>query len=163
MALAVEPFSLDEVIDDVVSSLTPAASIKEIGIMVLTDGKVPRPLFGDRGRIRQILFNIVGNAVKFTEKGAVTIEYGCYLTDSKREYVRMTVKDTGIGIAHDALPHLFQRFAQLDGSTTRKYGGTGLGLYIVKQLLTMMDGSVDVTSSPGIGSTFTVCFPLRKS
>ena len=112
---------------------------------------------GDSVRVRQILYNLVSNALKFTDQGGVTVTVG-----RRNDALRLTVKDTGIGIAPDKLAHLFQKFEQADASTTRRYGGTGLGLAICRDLAELMGGKITARSTPGEGATFTVCLPLPK-
>ena len=111
-------------------------------------------------RIRQILMNLVGNAIKFTEKGGVDIRVGWRQSSETEAMFTLEVADTGIGIPADKLDAIFEKFTQVDGSMTRNYGGTGLGLTIVKQLSELMGGTVDVESRLGEGSTFRVVLPL---
>ena len=118
------------------------------------DEKVPNLIRGDSVRIRQILGNLLTNAIKFTEKGDVTVSINVLEIDEKRVLLKIRVIDTGIGISEEAQRRLFNSFTQADGSTTRKYGGTGLGLAIVRQLVTMMRGRLGVDSETGKGSTF---------
>jgi signal transduction histidine kinase len=110
----------------------------------------------DIEKARQILVNLLGNAVKFTDRGRVTLRLGKSSTS-----VRIDVVDTGIGIPADELPRLFRPFAQVDTGLTRRHGGTGLGLYISRRLATMLGGHIEVASEPGVGSTFSVVLPLE--
>src|SRR6185437_3134597 len=124
------------------------------------DERVPANVIGDVARLRQVLLNLLGNAVKFTENGGigVIVESG----DCENE-IRIEVRDTGIGISQDDLPRIFHDFEQADGSPTRKYGGTGLGLAISKRIIERMNGCIDVKSTMGAGSTFTVIVPLAAA
>jgi CheY-like chemotaxis protein len=115
---------------------------------------------GDAGRIRQVLTNLIGNAIKFTEGGQVLVGVECENQDAKIAAITVSVEDTGPGISQDKIPALFQKFTQVDGSTTRVYGGTGLGLAICKQLVELMGGAIGVRSRPGEGSTFWFRLPL---
>ena len=120
-----------------------------------SNGDVPNALLGDAGRFRQVLFNILGNALKFTAQGSVRVQ----LSQHGRSCV-ITIQDTGIGIAADDLGKLFQRFSQVDASMTRRFGGTGLGLAICQRLVEAMGGTINVDSIVGQGSTFTIALPL---
>ena len=115
---------------------------------------------GDAGRIRQILLNLVDNAVKFTERGQVVVAVECLQSDAQQARVRITVRDTGPGISDEDRARLFQRFSRLDTSNTRKVGGTGLGLAISQKLAELMGGNLDMHSTPGEGSTFWLELPL---
>src|ERR1035438_6764712 len=115
---------------------------------------MPRHFIGDAGRIRQVVTNLVANAVKFTPGGHVLITVNCESQDVEKALVRIAVEDTGPGIPAEKLDRLFAKFSQVDSSTTRKFGGTGLGLAISKQLVNLMGGHVGVTSQVGEGSTF---------
>ena len=149
------PFMLDEIVDRVVELFFNSASAKRIELLVDIDPEVPRSLTGDPLRLQQILTNLVGNAVKFTEKGGFIL-IGAKASDllDKKVELNMWVKDTGVGISSDYLINLFEPFTQADGSDTRRYEGTGLGLSICKRLVEMMEGRIWVESEPGKGSTF---------
>src|SRR5437763_2242894 len=115
---------------------------------------MPTALIGDSGRLRQMLTNLVGNAIKFTEQGEVAVRIEPIEIQPGSAFIRFEVSDTGIGIPPDKQQHIFEAFAQADGSTTRRFGGTGLGLSIARQLCEMMNGTIELTSDPGRGSTF---------
>lgn len=153
--LASEPFDLRQSIDDVAALLAAEAMTKGLTLHVTHSPALPSTLMGDAVRIRQILTNLVGNAVKFTSKGSVEIATAM-LAASKSGFarVRISVADTGIGIPAEKQGVIFEKFTQVDGSSTRRYGGTGLGLSIVKQLADLMLAQVGVESQLGQGSTF---------
>jgi PAS domain S-box-containing protein len=153
-------FDLQRLIEDTVAPLGPSAFDKGLEFAVLTDENVPRGVCGDPGRLRQVLTNLVGNAIKFTSEGEVTLQLECLHRDSAGSLVRFTVRDTGIGIPANRMDRLFLQFSQLDGSTTRQYGGTGLGLAISKRLVELMGGAIGVESEPGRGSLFWFTLPL---
>ncbi len=158
VVLESQPFELRALIDEALTLLRPRASERGLALTVSVSPTVPLAVMGDPVRWRQVLLNLVGNAVKFTEQGSVTVEVSVVA-----ERLVVTVADTGIGIAPDKLPLLFQRFSQADSSTTRRFGGTGLGLSICRSLIELMGGVVAVESTPGVGSTFTVTLPLREA
>jgi signal transduction histidine kinase/DNA-binding response OmpR family regulator/PAS domain-containing protein/HPt (histidine-containing phosphotransfer) domain-containing protein len=147
-------FSLRAVVEDVLSQFAERAQAKELEIAGLVHASVPNALRGDPGRLRQILTNFVGNAIKFTERGEVTLQVHLHADLEDSAEIRFEVADTGIGISPETRSRLFQPFTQADSSTTRKYGGTGLGLSISKQLVELMGGSVSLESQPGQGSIF---------
>ena len=147
-------FSLRAVVEDVLSQFAERAQAKQLEIAGLVHASVPNALRGDPGRLRQILTNFVGNAIKFTERGEVTLQVRLQADRDDSADVRFEVADTGIGITPETRSRLFQPFTQADSSTTRKYGGTGLGLSISKQLAELMGGTVGLDSEPGRGSSF---------
>jgi len=153
-------FDLHMAIGQVIDIMMPKAKEKGIDLAPRYLPDVPHRFVGDAGRIRQILTNLVGNAVKFTRQGHVIIRIACLGSTENQAQMEFSVEDTGIGIPQDKLDVIFDKFAQADASTTRKYGGTGLGLAICKPLIELMDGSISVTSRQGESSTFTFTLPL---
>ncbi|MFO0699644.1 MAG: response regulator [Nitrospira sp.] len=165
-------FDLHTTVEDAVSLLGESAHVKGLELTSLVQAGVPTVLRGDPGRLRQVLVNLIGNAIKFTERGEVVVAVSL-ANDSEEildatqsvpyRMLRFEVSDTGVGIAEEQMGKLFQPFSQADGSNTRKYGGTGLGLAICKQLVGMMGGRIGVRSKIGEGSTFwfTAGFPLQ--
>ncbi len=157
------PFSVVQIVQDVLGMMVPRAQEKALSFTIEQKcACVHRRMFiGDPARLRQILLNLCGNAVKFTEKGGVHVEILCEETENPaKEIIRIAVRDTGIGIPKDKQEAVFHKFVQGDASINRKYGGTGLGLTITKTLTEIMHGTISVESTPGEGSTFTVCIPL---
>ncbi|HET6551140.1 MAG TPA: ATP-binding protein, partial [Solirubrobacter sp.] len=150
-------FDLREAVEDTCEMLAPQAHGKNLELMAWIDEDVPSNVNGDRGRLRQVLTNLISNAIKFTESGEVAVR-----VRSERDCVRFDVSDTGIGISRHAIARLFDSFAQADTSTTRRYGGTGLGLTISRQLVELMGGEIGVSSTPGEGSTFTFTVRLGE-
>ncbi|MDT5122165.1 MAG: two-component system, sensor histidine kinase and response regulator [Acidobacteriota bacterium] len=147
-------FDLRFTVESVMALMAERVRVKELDMALLFDADVPTKLCGDPTRLQQILTNLVGNAVKFTEQGKVVIKVSKESEWEGRVTIRFDVKDTGIGISENNQKMLFAPFVQADGSVTRRYGGTGLGLAIAKQLVEMMGGTIGVTSEPGHGSTF---------
>jgi signal transduction histidine kinase/DNA-binding response OmpR family regulator len=154
------PFDLKDAISDVTSLLVANAQNKGLELIIDYAPNLPRHFIGDGGRIRQVLTNLVGNAIKFTSEGHVAIR--AKISDPRDGHciIKLSVEDTGIGIPEDKLEHIFDKFTQADGSTTRVYGGTGLGLAITKSITEMMGGRVGITSEFGQGSVFSVQIPL---
>ena len=146
---------------NVKSILATRAQDKGLQLQIITDTSWP-DLQGDSTRLQQALINYVGNAIKFTESGSITLRALKQQESAESVLIRFEVRDTGIGIAPDVLPRLFTAFSQADGSTTRKYGGTGLGLAITQRLAQLMDGEAGVDSTPGVGSTFWFSARLNK-
>ncbi len=155
-------FNLQTTVEDVLAQFAERAQRKGIEITGLVHAAVPKALRGDPGRLRQVLTNLVANAVKFTERGEVTLQAELAGETSEDAVVRFAVRDTGIGIPAEHQRRLFTPFTQTDSSMTRRYGGTGLGLAICKQLVELMDGSIGVDSAPGRGSTFWCTVRLLK-
>ena len=156
-----EVFNPAQLLEDLRKMMNVEAERKKLQFHCYVDASMPKQVFGDAFRLRQILHNLVGNALKFTEEGEVTLHArrseaaeSLPQTETAPLCLEFTVADTGIGIAQERLPDIFDRFEQIDNSNTRQYGGTGLGLAICKQLVELMGGSIAVTSSPGVGSTF---------
>jgi signal transduction histidine kinase len=151
------PFAVEELVKNALSALDILAKNKGVELVSQIEANVPRTLIADKLHLEQILFNLVSNAIKFTETGSVKVRV--FLPDST--HWAFEVSDTGIGIAPEALDHIFDSFWQADSSSTRRYRGSGLGLSIVKQIAHLMSGKVSVQSTPGKGSTFIVSFPLE--
>jgi len=162
LALEVIDFNLRDTVEGAVDLLAERAHTKGIELACRIDPEIPPGLRGDSFRLRQILVNLTANAVKFTERGEVLVRASKLGETAEHVTVLFEVKDTGIGIAPEALSRIFQEFTQADGSTTRKYGGTGLGLTISKQLVELMNGKIGVLSKKGDGSIFSFAVPLAK-
>src|SRR6202790_4361232 len=161
MSLEDEPFNLPELVRDLGQMLAPQAVAKGIELIVQCAAAVPRIVKGDASRLRQILTNLLGNSIKFTETGHVEMKVFCTEQNSDRVRLRCTVQDTGIGIGPAALERLFTPFTQADTSTTRRFGGTGLGLSIARRFVELMGGEIGVSSVVKVGSTFWIEIPLR--
>jgi signal transduction histidine kinase/DNA-binding response OmpR family regulator/HPt (histidine-containing phosphotransfer) domain-containing protein len=164
MSLEDQPFELIELVRDVSQMLLPQAVEKGIELMIRpAPDALPRMVMGDALRVRQILTNLLNNAIKFTERGRVTLAAFCTERGAGRIRLRCEVADTGIGIEAGACERLFTPFTQADASTTRRFGGTGLGLSIARRFVELMGGEIGVTSTPGTGSTFWIELPLRTA
>jgi len=155
-------FNLVEIVENVAELLGPQATGKGIDFVTFFAPDVPAFVRGDPSRLRQILMNLAGNAVKFTEKGSVAIGVNVVAQSKLSFRLRFEVLDSGIGISKEAQRHLFKKFTQADSSTTRRYGGTGLGLAICRQLIGLMEGEIDVESTSGAGSNFWFEIPLGR-
>jgi signal transduction histidine kinase/CheY-like chemotaxis protein len=158
------PFDLLLVLEGVQDSLSPKAAAKTLDWNAFARAEVPTQLVGDPLRLRQVLLNLANNAIKFTEQGEVTLEVVALKRHGDQVRLRFSVRDTGIGISAEARARLFQKFSQADSSTTRKYGGTGLGLTISRQLVQLMGGDIEVQSEVGQGSTFAfeIALPVQE-
>ena len=157
------PISIRDAVEGVGEALAVNARNKNIGLAVFVDPDIPDAVLGDQVRVRQILFNLGGNAVKFTETGKVLIRADRLSSDDEdRATIRFSIIDDGIGIPEEAQANLFTAFSQVEASTTRRFGGTGLGLSICQRLTELMAGEIGVDSEPGVGSTFhaTITFPV---
>jgi len=155
-------FSLRDLCSELQALLGGQARAKGLALDMAPDAGLPEVLRGDPTRLRQILVNLIGNAIKFTEQGRVSLAMHAQAASAERCWLRFEVSDTGVGIAADVLGQLFAPFVQADASTTRRFGGTGLGLSITKQLAELMGGRVGVRSTPGQGSCFWVELPLER-
>ncbi|MEM6537871.1 MAG: response regulator [Pseudomonadota bacterium] len=156
------PFDLKEAVESVTTLLGPVAREKEIELILRYSPALPTGVVGDAGRLRQILTNLIGNAIKFTHQGHVAVVIEGVQKDTGID-LEIKVSDTGIGIPEDQLDAIFQQFTQSDGATTRRYGGTGLGLTISKSLVSAMGGDISVSSKSGHGSTFSLRLELPLS
>jgi len=160
LVLEVGPVDLHNALEDVLELMAVKAREKQLELLLHYTADTPREFFGDSGRIRQVLLNLVSNALKFTAAGHVLVEADCRAIVGGVASVRIAVHDTGIGIPVDVQTTLFQKFQQVDSSTTRKFGGTGLGLAISRQLVELMGGTITLASRDGEGSTFSFEIPL---
>ena len=159
MELSPVPFHLSDVCDALAGIMSVSASDKEISLAIQVDPALPRVLLGDQLRLQQVLVNLAGNAIKFTSRGEVLIRLEQLRREGTEVFMRCSVKDSGIGMTEEQIGRLFAPFVQADTSMTRRYGGSGLGLVICKRLVSMMGGTIGVSSVPGEGSTFK--FTLR--
>ncbi len=154
LTLEIIPFSLLDTLNDLVEVFSEQARWKEIALRTDIDQAVPNFVEGDPVRLRQVLINLISNALKFTERGEISLKVHIVELVPEHIVIKFEVTDSGIGIRPEALPQIFDRFAQADGSTTRRFGGSGLGLSIARQLAELMGGSIGVDSKYGVGSNF---------
>jgi len=157
------PFDLRQLVADTLRAMSLRARQKGLALAAEIPPAVPRLMKGDPGRLRQVLLNLVGNAIKFTDAGGVTVALSVGAERDGRSEIAFAVRDTGIGVPPEKQHLIFEAFAQVDGSTTREYGGTGLGLAICRRLVILMQGRIDVRSVPGQGSVFGFTVPLRHT
>ncbi|MGO8992486.1 MAG: response regulator, partial [Polyangiaceae bacterium] len=162
LELEAVPVSLSDIVEDVASMLALNAEEKGLELACQSDLALAAPLLGDPARLRQVLVNLVSNAIKFTRRGEVSVKASLLAESPERMQVRVEVRDTGVGIPSDAQAKLFRPFTQLDASTTREHGGTGLGLAISRELVERMDGTIGLESTPGRGSMFWFELSLRR-
>lgn len=161
LSLETIDFCLPDLLENCLSIFADMAASRNLSFLLSVSPEVPRHLLGDPTRIRQILQNLVGNALKFTEQGSVDVRVDLVESNDDLHLVRFAVSDTGIGITEDVLPKLFSKFEQADMSTTRRFGGTGLGLAISKQLAEALGGSIEARSVAGQGTSFFLLLPMR--
>ncbi len=161
MELESIPFEITPLIEEIISLFSETAQEKNLQLLYDIDPDVPHKVKGDPIRLRQILINLLGNALKFTEKGEVTCRVFCIERDKKEAKLCFEIKDTGIGIPEDKQKIVFDPFAQADSSMTRKYGGTGLGLAITSRLVQLMQGEIELSSKQGEGTTFWIKIPFQ--
>jgi len=154
-------FDLREIVESAIEILAPRAWEKRLALECFIQPDLPPAIAGDPTRLRQILLNLIGNAIKFTDLGGVTVEARLDADDPTQERLRIEVIDTGIGIPQHAQPLIFEKFTQADSTVTRRFGGTGLGLSISRQLVSLMGGAIGLTSEEGKGSTFWFSVPLH--
>ncbi len=156
-------FDIGTVVEDVVSLMAERAAAKSLELTCFIDSAVPADLLGDPGRIRQVLLNLVGNAIKFTERGEVSVRVSLQHDAPGQAVVRCEVQDTGVGVPREVQARLFEAFTQADASTTRRFGGTGLGLAISRRMVELMGGNIGLESEVGVGSTFWFVVPLGRA
>ncbi|MDH4310493.1 MAG: ATP-binding protein, partial [Gammaproteobacteria bacterium] len=154
LELTSEAFDLEQLIDDCIGLLAPQANKNGIDLVAAVSPAMPRALAGDALRVRQVLLNLLGNALKFTPQGEVVVRAELKRRSGEQAIVRLEVHDTGVGMDESTLQRIFEAFRQADESTTRRFGGTGLGLSICKHLVEKMGGEIGATSQPAVGSTF---------
>jgi PAS domain S-box-containing protein len=158
-----EPFDLYSVIEDTIEMLSVRANEKNLELVCFIDPNIPQSVMGDAGRLKQIVYNLVGNAIKFSEHGDIYIHTEMIENNEDSIDIKISISDKGIGIPQERVSGLFSPFVQVDNTTSRKYGGTGLGLAISKQLTELMNGSIGVETEQSIGSSFWFTVRLKKS
>ena len=166
VAIESQPFDLHENVEDAAKILQTEAARKDLMLQLNLAAEIPRAVYGDRKRLRQVLVNLVGNAIKFTDKGEISIQVDVSTASAPAKgapYLLFSIRDTGIGIAPKQIEHLFERFTQADSTSTRRHSGVGLGLSICKGLVERMGGAIWVKSEEGEGSTFFFTIPLKEA
>jgi signal transduction histidine kinase len=163
LRLEPHPTDLEKVVASVIALLHPEADRKALQLVSEVADSMPKRVYADPARVRQVLTNLVSNALKFTEAGSVTVRLSCFHALDGTAEIHLAVTDTGPGISRENIPLLGEKFRQLDSTYTRRHGGTGLGLAITRSLLMLMDGELQITSDVGRGSTFTAIMRLRLS
>lgn len=163
MSIEKNDFNLEEVTTSILSVLAPRAKEKGLELTCTIDSHIPPVIKGDAVRLNQVLTNLISNAIKFTQEGAVMLTINSSTSENQDVLIEFSVSDTGIGIQEDKHSAIFDNFVQASNDTTRKYGGSGLGLTIVKSLVELQDGKISLRSQPGMGSTFQVHLPFEKS
>jgi signal transduction histidine kinase/CheY-like chemotaxis protein len=163
MTLEIVSFDPEVTLREVVTLLDVRAQAKGLTLELQLAPGLPLLVRGDPSRLRQVLFNLIGNALKFTEEGGVTVTAACTPLDRQRVTLRLSVVDTGIGIPAEVLPRIFDRFTQADSTTARRYGGSGLGLAISREIVQLMGGRIEASSLPGRGSRFDFSIPFDRS
>lgn len=162
LEVAQDPFDLHQLVHNVIAIFEPQARKKEISVEIRIEPDVPFALIGDAQQLKQVLINLIGNAVKFTEHGHVATHVSQLFDADDKPMLRISISDTGIGISEAAQQKIFDQFTQADNSVTRRYGGSGLGTTISRQLVELMGGRIELQSREGIGSTFTITLPLCR-
>lgn len=160
--IAEEPFDLKKLVTETAKSMSLRAHEKDLELRCDLPSNLPNSVRGDPGRLRQVLVNLLGNAIKFTERGEVVLSLAVVIGSDGKQEIEFTVQDSGIGIPKEKQALIFEAFSQVDGSTTRQYGGTGLGLTICKRLVGLMHGQIEVQSEIGVGSSFRFTLPLAR-
>ncbi len=154
-------FELSKIMEEVLSYMKPLAETKKVTVVYKPDTSIPEVLIGDPVKLKQILLNIMSNAIKFTEEGNVQIESFSLFDSNKNFRFKIKISDTGIGIPKEKIVNIFNEFEQVDSSTTRKYGGTGLGLSITKKLISLLNGEIEVLSQVSVGTAISITLPYR--
>jgi CheY-like chemotaxis protein len=154
------PLPPREIADEICRLMSASATQKSVSLVCTSTPEVPEIILGDPSRLRQIIMNLIGNAIKFTERGSIELKLDRVTVEAGKEQLSIKVIDTGIGIPADKIESVFDSFTQVDSSTTRRYGGTGLGLAICRDLAEKMGGSITLESELGVGSEFTVLLPI---
>lgn len=163
MELEQHPFNLRFSVEDVLDIFSAKVAEAGLDLSCHIDFNIPPIIIGDSLHLKQVLINLISNAIKFTHKGEIFLNVHLVSHFGDNIKIAAEVHDTGIGIPHDKIEHLFTAFMQVDSSTTRKYGGTGLGLAITKRLVELMKGSISVESEPGEGTSFFFTFMAQQS